>query len=334
MSKEDSRQELYNFLFGNCRTSYLEYEEEKYPESDEIIDSDRTFSPYWLETVVGSLAEERRNSRTKSYRIYNLKARKASNFAKEHFSLLQLLDQPDHFLIKLSDLEALYPSLTVFFRINIQELTQSNQRLLRSFLLFYYQQEVDPWIKYLIEESLDKILTKERFLTNKEKVFRENFIIRQTFQLLGKDQGLQTIKNIYSDQNLLRWYKTGENLVKQYCCVKIPSVYLKERIRRRGYKESSSNNPKRSKDQGRRVKESMENRTLEEIKQEILRKQAILFERRLDSYLQLEDPNIPKSKKKEIFSNLVHYDSEDISSQEKLDETLKTLKLNLPLKEE
>lgn len=50
---------------------------------------------------------------------------------------------------------------------------------------------------------------------------------------------------------------------------------------------------------------STESRTLEEIKQDILRKQALLFERRLDEYLQLRNLDIPIQERRQTFRNLV-----------------------------
>lgn len=321
MSTEESiRSEKLRLV--NDWSKFEEYETEILPKFEYPVDGDQVCSPYWLEKTLGSLAEERRKSPTKQYYAYNRQVEKARRFFKEDFSLLNLLLYPENFNIKLSDLEALYPSLSFFLQINIQDLTKSNQRLLRSFLIFYYQlEEIPKWISYLVEEELDKILQVKKYSSG-GKVFRENFIIRQSFITLGKLSALELLKGIYSEQNLEKWNKTGRSLCKSSKVIKIPYAIVRERIRRRGYKESSSNNHK-SKSQEGRVKMSKENRSLEEIKQSILKKQALMFERRLDAYLAMTDPDVDKIIKKQIFEHLLDYEFSEDSDHSTLDEKLK-----------
>lgn len=280
-----------------------------FDENGDLVDRDGSPSPYWLTNSIGSLAEERRqSSRNKSF-AYNRQVSKARRYFNSTFSLLNLISSTENFNIKLSELEASYPSLTFQFQTNIQEVTKSNGRLLRSFLIFWYQQEnVEEWIKFYVEESLDKILSIERFQPD-NKIFKENLIIRQTFLILGKDIGLELLKEVYSEQNLKRWSETGKNLCKNHQVVKIPLFVVKEKMRRRGYKESSSNKHI-SKNQEGEVRMSEESRELEETRRRILAKQAKLFEERLDRYLQLESKEISSQKKREIFNSLLSPDSQ------------------------
>lgn len=216
----------------------------------------------------------------------------------------------------MSDLEALCPSHTIDLRFNIQNLTKSNQKLLRSFLVFYYTSEVPDWISFLIEEELDSILSTER-VESGGKIFKENLIIRQTFSLLGKELGTQILKSVYSERNLEIWYNTGKKLSSSFEVVRIPISNPKPVVRRRGHKGSSSN-PRISKDQSKEVKMSRENQELEETKTRIKLKQAKLFEERLDRYLQLESREIPSSERKRIFQSLLEpeEDSTDTISPE------------------
>ena len=61
--------------------------------------------------------------------------------------------------------------------------------------------------------------------------------------------------------------------------------------------------------------ESIENRSLEEIKRDILKKQALLFEHRLELYLQLEEKDIPRNERREIFNRLLD-DTESLREME------------------
>jgi hypothetical protein len=129
-------------------------------------------------------------------------------------------------------------------------------------------------------------------------------IIRKLFLLLEKDLAIHILYSLYKEDNLKRWYQTTELLVKKYKVVKIQYVEVKEKVRRRGHRSSHSNK-RITKDQRGEVKMSKEARELEEIKLRIRKKQAILFERRLDAFLAMEDSNLPLAARKEIFNALL-----------------------------
>lgn len=276
-------------------------------------------TPYWLESVVGSLAEERRKSSSKSFRNYNRLVLKARNQFRSEFSVHKLKLHPENFYIKLSDLEALYPSLTYQLEFNLQELTQSKQRLLRSFLFYFYSNDFPEWFIFLVEEELDKLLPVGK-VANGGKVFKENLIIRQTFLLLGRQSGLQLLSEVYSEENIERWKHTGECLCTHYSLVKLPKANLKDKVRRRGYKETSSNKHKQKSMEGV-VNMSTEARDLEEVKRRIKLKQAELFEKRLDRYLEIES-ELSSQKRKEIFYSLLEEEDQiapsDLPTLEKL----------------
>jgi hypothetical protein len=183
-------------------------------------------------------------------------------------------------------------------------------RLLRSFLIYYIQLEVPQWIEFLIEEGLDRILKQEK-LKSGGKTFRENYIIRQTYILLGKQECLQLLKRTYSEDNLQKWYNTGKSLCKSTEIVRIPYARVKEKVRRRGYHDSSTNKFKTKSFQKRRkespvmVNKSPEAQELEQIRERILLKQAKLFEQRLNRYLEIESSDTTPEKKKELFNSLV-----------------------------
>ena len=180
-------------------------------------------------------------------------------------------------------------------------------------LAWYNLEKVPQWLNFLVEEELDQILSVESIYAN-SKIFRENHIIRQTFLVLGKDLGNEILRSVYQEENLQRWTKTGMNLIQAYEVVKIPLFNVKQTIRRRGHRGSHSNKHK-SRDERRRVMESIENRSLEEIKRDILKKQALLFEHRLELYLQLEEKDIPRNERREIFNRLLD-DTESLREME------------------
>lgn len=300
---------------GNLSPDILENLEELSPEEfaraaelqSQIISKDaKDFGPYWLEKVQGSLAQERQQSFSQKIQTYNQKvfeARKYLNasgqiYAKNYFSNPDLLD------IKLSELWARYPSLQISFNLNIQELTQSNTRLLRGFVVWFYLQEnLSKYIVYEIEEQLDHLTRTDGYPKN-QKVLKEILIIRKIFHVLDRDLAIHFLYSIYRKENLDKWLQTAETLIRKYKIIKIPDIKVKEKVRRRGYRESHSNKHK-SKDWRKEVMMSKEARTLEEIKNDIRRKQALLFERRLDAFLALEDSNLPLNRRKEIFNSLL-----------------------------
>jgi hypothetical protein len=198
-------------------------------------------------------------------------------------------------------------------------------RLLRSFLIYYYLADFPDWLRFYIEESLDSILKLER-IPSGGKTFREAFTIRSIFLNLGKDLGFQQLCGIYRRDNLQKWYETGRKLSSTYQIVKIPYARVKEKIRRRGYHETSSNKPykiRNSRDWNKQglplkakgdpimVKESNTSIELEETRQRILLKQAKLFEKRLDDYLALADPELTPSVKRTVYENLIGSDSQE-----------------------
>jgi hypothetical protein len=267
----------------------------------------KDFGPSWLEGVQGSLAEERRQNQIQKVKAYNdliAKARKfdyaqGQLFADKFFTNPGLLD------IKLSELWVRYPSLTISYNFNIQQLTRSSTRLLRGFVIWFYQQEnLSEYIKYEIESQLDTLLLTDNKYPKNQKVLKEILIIRKLFLFLEKDLAIHILYSLYKEDNLKRWYQTTELLVKKYKVVKIQYVEVKEKVRRRGHRSSHSNK-RITKDQRGEVKMSKEARELEEIKLRIRKKQAILFERRLDAFLAMEDSNLPLAARKEIFNALL-----------------------------
>lgn len=266
----------------------------------------KDFGPSWLQGVQGSLAEERQQSQIKKVEAYNDLVRKARKFdyltgqlfANKYITNPGLLD------IKLSDLWVRYPSLTISFEFNVQKLTQSNTRLLRGFVIwFYHQENLSEYIKYEIESQLDRLLLEDEYPKN-QKILKEILIIRKLFILLEKDLALHILYSLYKEDNLKRWIRTTESLLRGYKVVKVQYVTVKEKVRRRGHRSSQSNKHK-SKDQRGEVIMSNEARELEEIKQRIKKKQAILFERRLDAFLAMEDSNLPITERKKIFNALL-----------------------------
>lgn len=308
----DSERELFDRFFGDEDLTEEELEKfeklySKLLQRQEKSSKDaKDFGPYWLEGIQGSLAEERRLSNSKKEILYNCQVRNARRTQAARLKALDYLSNPDSLDIKLSELWARYPSLEVYFEFSIQKIVKTNMRLLRSFVLFYYlNPELFPgYIKFLVEEELDFLLSTESFTKN-QKIINEILAIRKIFLLNDKETSFCLLRNIYREENLDRWCTTAKKLLSSYQVIYIPKSRTKEKIRRRGYRESHSNKHK-SKDQRGEVSMSREAQQLEETKRRIREKQALLFERRLDAFLALEDPNIDPAERKKIFNEILN----------------------------
>lgn len=67
---------------------------------------------------------------------------------------------------------------------------------------------------------------------------------------------------------------------------------------------------------------SQESRSIEEIKASILKKQALLFEKRLDEYLRLADQDIPIQERKETFRAIITESVPKSSSSEEIQDEI------------
>jgi hypothetical protein len=206
----------------------------------------------------------------------------------------------------LSEFWARYPSNTYEFGIHLQRVLQSNSRLYRAFVIWFYDhQEVIPkWLIAEIEEQLDLILT-DKTANQKGQIHKEAVSIRLSAKMLSRRNYEALLTSVYSQRNLSKWKETIEKILdsKAASMCYFHTAEPKTKVRRRGYRESHSNKHK-SKNQKGEVLMSRENRSLEEIRESILKKQMILFEQRLDHFLQIQDQDIPPDQRKELFVEL------------------------------
>lgn len=319
-SNESSSSEDLSWLES---LSYEEYEDLLKKQESSSKDA-KDFGPYWLEKVQGSLAEERRKPSPNKDLAYNKQVSKARRTSRQDpLSLKDFLVQPEKLNIKLSLLWSLYPSLQIFVDLDVQKITKRSSRHLRSFMIYFYHhnQDFPSWVKWLIEENFDKILRGEDCSCISPRILMELKAIRYIFLVLGSTEGFLQLTQIYSKKNLDHWEEVAEELISSYTnLINIPVRRVRQKVWKRGYKESHSNKHK-SKDQRGEVAMSTEGRSIEEIKQSILKKQAILFERRLDEFLQLSNEELSQTEKKEIFRNLLEEgiprepDEEEINNQ-------------------
>lgn len=278
-------------------------------EWDESMSLDaKDFGPYWLDGVQGSLSEERRNSTSRKVVLYNSQVKKARSFNRSKpLTLRDLLNNLRALDLKLSELWSLYPSLEIRFSINVSNLTKRSSKLLRCFLIYFYSHnsEFPKYINYEIELEFERILESEERNPISPQILQELRAIRYFYLTLGSPEADVLLEQLYSKENLERWIELGSKLVDGYRdLIQIPYIRLKPKVQRRGYRESHSNKRK-SRDQRLEVAMSTEVRTIEEIKASILKKQALLFEKRLDSYLAMTDQDIPLSERREIFRSIV-----------------------------
>lgn len=267
----------------------------------------KDFGPYWLDGVQGSLAEERRQSKSDKTKFYNTQVSKARRELRRlRLDLRSLLSDPESWNIKLSQLWSRYPSLEISYVLDVSVISKRKSKLLRCFLIYYYSniESFPKFIQWEVEQSLDKIFEGEDAPPISPQLLSELKLIRRIFLLLGP-LGIEVLNNIYSQDNLDHWIGVGKSLVDNYYgLVRIPYARVRRKVYKRGYRESHCNKHK-SKDQRGEVMMSEEARTLDQIKQDILRKQALLFERRLDEFLSLSDQEALLINRKEAFRQLV-----------------------------
>lgn len=260
-----------------------------------VLDRDGSLSPVFLETTLGSLSEERRTSRTRNYKKLNKLIGKTYRRFGSKLQMSNLISQPESFNIKLSELVAWCPShqLSCELRWNIQTKVRSNTRLLRSLLVFCINSEIDFTENYYLWTFFEEL--KAYCATFQE---REGQVSKEIFSIYRLLIGLQDLSlckdflgKVYSESNIRVWSKTGENLFLGLSFFHISYINVKEKVRRRGYHETHSNKNK-SKDQRGEVQMSQESRDLEQIKESIKIKQALVFEKQLDLILQSYDQDI------------------------------------------
>lgn len=288
-----------------------------------IPDKEGVDSPVFLENTVGSLSQERRNQMKKSYKLYNLnvfKSRKLVSKLTVH-SIIDPTFGIEKVLETLSHQMASYPTVSYDLTINVQDLTKSNTRLLRSFLFYFYTNyEKFGYFRFYIEESLDKLINEKSIARG--KIFIENYIIRQTFITLGSSEGLKLLENIYSSSNIRHWIKTGESLSSSYCFIKIPLAKVKDKVYRRGYKETSVKNYHKPStlNERRLIDMGEENKEIERLRNEIKLKQLQLFSERLDRYLEIGNSNLNILEKREIFNSLI-FGEQEIDQKSSIENT-------------
>lgn len=293
---------------------------------DESMSLDaKDFGPYWLEGVQGSLAEERRKSNSRKAEIYNSKVKAARSYNRANpLKLRDYLNNPELLNIKLSALWSLYPSLEIRFSLDVSNLCRRSSKLLRNFLIYFYKcKKIFPqWIQFEIELEFDRLLEGEDHCPISPQLLQELKAIRHIFLVLEETEANIILENLYSEENLKHWVAVGKSLVDNYQgLIQIPYARLKPKVRRRGYRESHANKRK-SRDQRLEVAMSQESRSIEEIKASILKKQALLFEKRLDEYLRLADQDIPIQERKETFRAIITESVPKSSSSEEIQDEI------------
>lgn len=307
------------------------------------LDSDGSPTPLFLETVVGSLAEERRdqiNLRAQRAKRYNkLREFALEKLEKRKYSVFNLLVSPDEVIEKLASLRGEYPDLDFDLNINVGSVIKQKVSSIRSFLFWFISlEEIPGWLEMLFCEQFDSILIPEKLIsgsvryselrsnieyyeqigedpelskyiqiTENSQKFREALAIYQIYQVYGRTEAWQLVNQIYSENTLKKWIQTGESLARNYCVIRCPRYVFKDKVRRRGYSHSSHDPNSLRSQKGKvskMIQESSVNQQLEETISRIKLKQAQLFEKRLDVFLELES-DLPQEIKKEVFQRLL-----------------------------
>lgn len=221
----------------------------------------------------------------------------------------------EQFNIKLSQLRQWYPDLSIDIRFNLGQVLESKVKRIRAVLLYYYSDlyfRIPSWLRFYIEEFFDKILKSEKAVQTDSKTFKECYIIRECFYATP-DLFNSIIEGCYSASNIKRWKEYGRRLLSRTEILVFDYKFVRQKVRRRGYHESHNCNNRNLKDfkqtirpkERKEVNMSEEARTIEEIRESIIKKQALLFEKRLDDFLSLSSEELSSEDKKILFNKIL-----------------------------
>jgi hypothetical protein len=336
----------------------IDYYKSKTPEQfwasvfhSENFSEEEAEGPYWLATVKGSLAEERRVSSPKNYKkeFQRLRALKS---AFEPINSLEFIEKnSEQFNIKLAQLLEAYPDVNIDFQLQGWDQKVDTNKKLRSFLIFFIQKE-KTWINTYLEIKIEKFLRRNQL---QSIAFRECLALWRFYLTLDRLQIRSLLEEIYQASTLKNWEASGSSLFKDLSFRLVDSSFVRESKRRRGYAKSnkrprlklkqlptgykynvieeSTKNDKEGnpykyrkeeillfKDKEKFLKDSMKRRIIDmeesEIRARILKKQLLLFERQLDTLLELQSPLFSKEEKRKLFrDSLVPEDRTQIEEQ-------------------
>lgn len=316
--------------------SHPTFDEKGFP-----VDRDGSPTPLFLMGVVGSTAEERQESTKRSYTSFNKLCDRFNEKYNNLFNLNYLLSNPEDFIERLASVEGEYPTLGLNLSINLQALTGDRIKDLRSFLVYYLSFEsIPPWIAYLIDEQLDRLLVSTEIVrgsisakvgknenidaeyelyensytrrrikyTQSSQRYLECLTIYKTYTLLGREHANLLLEGIYGKNTLEVWKMKAKNKASSFVTVRAKKIIIKDRIRRRGNSHSSSDPNSLRSQKGRlskMIQKEQEVINLEEQIERIKRKQAALFERRLDAFLALEDTSLTREERRIAFKSIL-----------------------------
>lgn len=307
--------------------------------------------PYWLAPVKGSLAEERRVSSPKNYKK-ELKRLRALKAAFKPIGSLEFIEKnSEQFNIKLAQLLEAYPDVNIDFQLQGWDQKVDTNKKLRSFLIFFIQKE-KSWINPYLEIKIEKFLRRNQM---QSIAFRECYALWRFYLSLDKTQIRILLEEIYQASTLKNWEASGRSMFNDLSFRLVDSSFVKEPKRQRGYAKSNKR-PRLKlkqlptdykikvieestkfdkegkpfsyrkeeillfKNKEKFLKDSMKRRIIDmeesEIRARILKKQLLLFERQLDTLLELQNPLISKEEKRKLFrDSLVPEDKTEIEEQ-------------------
>lgn len=232
----------------------------------------------------GIIAEERHKLGPRNYNKIIQEAKKLNR--KHRLDLLTAINQPDLLIVTLSEFTTVAPNITTDLQIrNLfnQFEGKGNSKKLRYLVIYLSLLEKSWLVTTLIEERLERILNS-KFL--RSKTLWETKMLYDLRKCLSLDQYRTLLSKIYQPSTIKDWQTLGSKILERAFLSYFDEKPIIATQRKRGYTDHGST-PSEKQRTERKILMSTENRTNAQIKEDILRKQLLLFEQNLDEILEL-----------------------------------------------
>lgn len=237
----------------------------------------------WLDYIPNLSSEEKRTKMTpKNYRKVLKESRRLNR--EYSYSLHFIISSPDLFNEKLAELAACVPTSGEFKVKGIQYLLGKGQYTkIRSVLLFLEFSLDEEWLRFLLMEPFLRLIPSKSTSPGIQAELKFLGMILQ----MNKIQRRELLLKIFSSHNLEKMIEKGKELTSRMTISLFETAPVAQLSRKRGYNDKGSTSLTPNKERRRIMNEG--ERSFSEIKEDILRKQLLLFERNLDRLLQISE---------------------------------------------
>lgn len=289
-SRCKSIEEAYK-TYGSTNDAWYENYQKQSPDAAD-------FGPYWLEGTQGSLSAERaRDFSVQRIRKLEKEYRRLND--RYRISIPEILQNPQLLNIKLSEFGSAHPDVLLNIKIKgLAKVFEGKGRFSRMTSVFIYltTQEIPEWLfEYLFSETFNRLARLKKFGNPR---FNEYLRIYEFYRMLTREQYQEVIKQIYYSSSIVEMRRNAKRYLSSLTLDFCSTSSLKIKIRRRGYAHSAKQSTQSEKERMKSMKEiEFEN---EQLRQRILNKQLKLFEKNLDTLLQITSDDIPKATKQSL----------------------------------